>query len=268
MAVISISSGLSGKGKEIADRLAKDLGYETVSREVLLKASEQFNIPEIKLTRAIENAPTILDRFSYGKEKYVAYIRNAILARLERDNVIYRGLAGHFFLQGISHVLKVQIVSRLEDRIKKEMTEHNTGHDTAKKMIQKDDDERRKWSQHLYKVDPQDPNLYDLVINLENVTEDEAVEIIKHTLGLQSFKSTDASRKQFADRLLESKVMANLVEVYPTAQVHVVDETLHVGLETGNFSVNSATAKIKELLGEYLDEIELKVTVSPILEAS
>lgn len=72
MSIITISRGSYSRGKEVAEKVAAALGYECISREVLLEASEQFNIPEIKLVRAIHDAPSILERFTYGKERYVA----------------------------------------------------------------------------------------------------------------------------------------------------------------------------------------------------
>jgi hypothetical protein len=78
MAIITITRGSYSRGKEVAEKLAQELGYECISREILLEASEEFNIPEIKLVRAIHDAPSILERFTQGKERYVAYIRAAL----------------------------------------------------------------------------------------------------------------------------------------------------------------------------------------------
>ena len=99
-------------------RWLKKLGFECISREVLIEASEEFNVPEIKLLRAIRDAPSILDRFTFGKERYNAYIQAALLEHFQRDNVVYHGLAGHYFVRGISHVLKVRIIGEKEDRVK------------------------------------------------------------------------------------------------------------------------------------------------------
>ena len=68
MAIVTISRGSYSRGKEIAEKVAQKLGYECIAREALIEASEQFNIPEIKLVRAIHDAPSILDRFAYGKK--------------------------------------------------------------------------------------------------------------------------------------------------------------------------------------------------------
>ena len=121
MSIVTISRGSYSRGKEVAEKVAQKLGYECISRDILLEASEQFNIPEIKLVRAIHDAPSVLDRFTYGKDRYVAYIRAALLKHVQKDNVVYHGLAGHLFLEGIPHVLKVRIIADLEDRIKEEL---------------------------------------------------------------------------------------------------------------------------------------------------
>ena len=131
MSIVTISRGSYSRGKEVAEKVAQKLGYECVSRDILLEASEQFNIPEIKLVRAIHDAPSVFDRFTQGKETYIAYIRAALLRHVQKDNTVYHGLAGHFFLQGVPHVLKVRIIADLEDRVKEEMKRENISDEEA-----------------------------------------------------------------------------------------------------------------------------------------
>ena len=96
--VITISRGSYSRGKEVAEKVASELGYECISRDILLEASEEFNIPELRLVRALHDAPSVLERFTHGRERYVSYIRKALLQRIRKDNVVYHGLAGHYFL--------------------------------------------------------------------------------------------------------------------------------------------------------------------------
>ena len=62
--IITISRGSYSRGKKVAEKVAKELNYECISRDILLEASEHFHIPEIKLVRAIHDSPGILNRFS------------------------------------------------------------------------------------------------------------------------------------------------------------------------------------------------------------
>jgi cytidylate kinase len=194
MSIVTISRGSYSRGKEIAERLAEALGYDCVSREVLLEASKRFNTAETKLVRAIHDAPSVIERLTHGKEKYVAYIRAAILKHVQQDNVIYHGLAGHFFLQGIPHVLKVRIIADLNLRIEEEMRRENISADEARKILVKDDEERRKWSRHLYGIDTRDPDLYDVVLHISTMTVDDAVSTLQRALDLPGFQTTPESR--------------------------------------------------------------------------
>ncbi|MGO9691663.1 MAG: cytidylate kinase family protein, partial [Syntrophobacteraceae bacterium] len=51
MAIITISRGSYSNGKEVAEKVAQKLGYKCYAREVILEASKEFNIPEIKLVK-------------------------------------------------------------------------------------------------------------------------------------------------------------------------------------------------------------------------
>ena len=144
MAIITISRGSYSKGKEVAEKVAERLGYECIAREVLLDASEHFNIPEIKLVRALHDAPSVLERFTYGKERYLTFLESVFLEHVQKDNVVYHGLAGHYFLKGINHVFKIRILADIEDRVRWEM-ERNISAEEALYILKKDDHERRQW---------------------------------------------------------------------------------------------------------------------------
>jgi len=195
MPIITISRGSYSRGKEVAEKLAQKLGYRCISRDILLEASEQFNIPEIKLIRAIHDAPSILERFTHGKERYVAYLRSTLLKQVQKDNVVYHGLAGHYFLQGIPHVIKVRIMADLEDRVQEEMRREKISADEARFILKKDDDERRRWGLQLYGVDTWDPMLYDMVLYIKSLTVDDAVDLISKAAKLPHFQATPESQR-------------------------------------------------------------------------
>jgi len=223
MTIITISRGAFSKGKEVAEKVAATLGYECISREILIEASEHFNIPEIKLERALHDAPSILQRFTYGKERYLAHISEALLEKVCHDNVVYHGLAGQFLLPGISHALKVRILADMEDRAALEMAREQVDRDTALARIRKDDHERRKWSRHLFGVDTWDPGLYDMVLHVHTLTVDNAVNLICSAARLSQFQATEASKRAMDDLLLAARVRVRLVNDYPTVRVQAAD---------------------------------------------
>ena len=170
MPIIMISRGSYSRGKEVAEKVAEKLSYECIARDVLLEASQEFNIEEVKLNRALHDQPSFFSKFSYRKERYVAYIRAALLEHLKRDNVVYHGLAGHFFVRDVSHALKVRIIADLEERVRLVMERDGISKRAATSHIERIDKERRKWSQRLYGIDNTDPKLYDLVLHINKLT--------------------------------------------------------------------------------------------------
>jgi cytidylate kinase len=203
MSIITISRGSYSLGLEVADKVARHLGYDCISREVLLEISNEFNIPEIKLNHAIRDAPRFLERYTFGRERYIHYIRAAILKRLSKDNIVYHGLAGHFFVREVPHVLKVRIIADMKYRIEYIMKLDGVSMEKAEKKVLKLDEERRKWSRKLYGIDTWDPRLYNLVINIDKISVDHAVELICHAVRLEPFRTTVESQKQM-DYLVRS----------------------------------------------------------------
>jgi len=265
MSIITISRGSYCKGKEIAEKLAKNLGYECISREILLEASEHFHIPEIKLERAIHNSPSILNRFTHGKERYISYIRDAILEHVKRDNVVYHGLAGHFFLLDIPNVLKIRITADLELRIEEEMKRKNISADEARKILLKDDCERHKWSKNLYGIDTWDSSLYDIVLNIGKMTVDEAIEIIQNTLRLPSFITTPESLNVLNDCSLAANVQACLIGKIPSAEVDAKDGLIVVHIEASLRQEDMLRAKVKDIVEKMPGVKEVRLHLIPSL---
>ena len=215
MAIITISRGSYSKGKEVAEKVAERLGYECLSREVILEASDRYHIPEIKMIKAIHDAPTILERFNHSKQVFMAYYQSAFAQRVQKDNVIYHGLAGHLLLSGIPHVVKVRIIADLDDRIQDEMKREGITEQKARDTILKDDQERRKWTQSLYGRDPWDSALYDLVIHIHKFTVADAVDFICRAATLEQFATTRESQQKMDDLTLASQIKTALMESYP-----------------------------------------------------
>jgi cytidylate kinase len=211
MGIITISRGSYSKGKVIAEAVAGRLGYDCVSREVILEASDRFNIPEIKMKKAIHDAPSILDRFSHGKAAFISYYQSALTRCVQKDNVVYHGLAGHLLLKGLPHVLKVRIITDISTRIKNEVDRTGVSEQDARQLILKDDQERRNWTQSLYGADPWDSALYDLVICIDRFTTENAVDFICQAAGLDQFKTTKATQQMMNDLALASEVKAALI---------------------------------------------------------
>jgi len=263
MSTITISRGSYSRGKEIAEKVAEKLGYECIARETVIEASEQFHIPEIKLVRAIHDAPSILDRFGYRKEKYVARLQVALLRHVKKDNIVYHGLAGHFLLEGIPHVLKIRIISDMEDRIVLEMEREKISREEAQRILKSDDEQRHKWSQYLFGIDTTNPSLYDIVLHIGRITVDDAVDVICHTADLPHFRTTAKYQKILEDHLLASEVKAALIDMKPDIDVSANDGIVLVNTRAQVTQEEHLVHKIRETGKSIPGVKEIRVNVRP-----
>jgi cytidylate kinase len=228
MPIITISRGSYSRGKQVAEQLAQRLDYQCASRDILLEASKEFNIPEIKLVRALHDSPTILEKFRHGKDRYLKYFRSALLTHMLRDNIVYHGLAGHFFLQDISHVIKVRIIADMKERVAEEMAREGIGEQEAYELLVKDDEERRKWGRQVYGVDTWDSRLYDIVINIKSVTIDDAVDILAGLSTKPAFQTTPESLAKLQRQAKLAELEAAFADHAPAATCRLEGSVLVV----------------------------------------
>ena len=215
MPIITISRGSYSMGKAVAEKVAETLGYRLISRDLLLKASDKFHVPQQTLNRALHDAPGLTDRYRHTKQIYIAYIRATLLEMLAEDNVVYHGLAGHLLLKELHHVLKVRIIAELEGRVMRKAKEEGITLPNARSIILGDDVQRKKWTHKIYGVDPTDSTLYDMVIRIDRLSVDNAAEFICAAAKTPAFQSTDHSLREARDMGLACMVKAALVEKFP-----------------------------------------------------
>jgi hypothetical protein len=119
-------------------------------------------------------------------------------------------------------------------------------------MISRVDQERRKWSRRLHGVNPWDPSLYDLVISIDTIGVQGAVDLICQTAAQRPFVLSDTARREIEDLALAASVRSHLLEV---------DQNVHVTSEYGNVLVYTkvtdlGSGRLEEKVGWLAGNIE------------
>ena len=264
MSIITISRGSFSEGKEVAERVAEKLQYTSISREVILEAAKDFHTAERELFRAIHDAPSLLERFTFEREKNLAHLLSAFFDAIKKDNVVYHGLAGHFFVRHVPHVLKVRIIADMEDRVRKRMQADNISRRDAIDRLKRDDEERRAWSLKLYGVDTADPSLYDMTLHIRKLTLDNVVDIICRTVHFEQFRTTQKSRKLMDDLALAAKVKAKIVGNYPESDVTANGESIIIHVRAAGSIEPKVIEDLKYLAKEVGEVQRVKVHITPL----
>ena len=102
--------------------------------------------------------------------------------------------------------------------------------DSARRALRRIDEERSKWSQHLYGIDTRDASLYDMVLNLRSLSVDDAVDLIARNVELPAFQSTPEMKKILDNFALAAQVEAALIAEFPQAKVSARDGNVFVAI--------------------------------------
>ena len=197
MAIITISRGSFTQSETIAKEVARKIGYDFVSGDVVLEYSNNLNIPEADLIKEVHDSFSIVDAIEAGNGKYVKEIQNFLLSFLLRDDVVYCGVAGQAFLQGVPYALNVRIVADPDELARKSMERDAVSWETAMKSVVDEDEERRRWCHELYGIDIWQSKYYDMVLKTGALTINAIVETIRSFIQPGSFRMTS----KFEERL-------------------------------------------------------------------
>jgi CheY-like chemotaxis protein len=224
MAVISIFSGSFCGGEEVADAVTRRLGYERIDQELIEAASRRYEVPKEKLLRVMMGSAPLLNRFTYEREKNLAYIKAALAELVSRDNVVYHGFAGHLLPPAITHCLKVCIIANMDYRVALAMKQETIPESQALNRIHKEDADRGRWTRYLFGYDPYDEGRYDMLIAMHLTSVEAAADMICDNARKEPLRATPQSLRAARDFILAAQVNIALAE-----KGHDVDVTSSAG---------------------------------------
>src|SRR5919106_4017969 len=163
MAIVTFSQGAFTGGSEIAEKVAASLNYRSVSREVLLEASQRYGIAEAKFEEVLETQGHWWERWLESLRLYRITLQAAMCEVAQAGNLVYHGRAGQELFPGIRHVLKVLIVASMDYRIQQVKAQRGLAGESARQFLKDLDRVRGRRLRALFNIDWQDPTGYDLI---------------------------------------------------------------------------------------------------------
>ncbi len=178
-------------GQALAQCLSRALSAPCIGREILVEAAARLGVTQSLLREKIETSPGFFERFSSERGTYVLAVQAALAAHAASGHLVYHGQAGHLLLRGLPCVLRVRLIAPLDKRVRAVVDERRVSPDEAMAHIRRLDGERARWTRAMYGVDVADSALYDLVINLENITSSTACAAILGVLARPEYQVDD-----------------------------------------------------------------------------
>lgn len=216
MAIITISRGTMSGGQAMAERLADQLQYPLVAREVIREAASELDVSEEELSRAMERAPRLWSRHASARRMYVATVQAALAEHIVGGELVYHGRAGQMLLAGLPAVLRVRLISPISARVCTLMESNEMTPTSAEEYIRHVDAVRARWVKMLYGHDIEDPALYDMVINLKTLSVPAACDIVASAVRQPDFAVTAEVKAKLMDFRVACRVKAALASARET----------------------------------------------------
>ncbi len=202
MQIICVSTGTYGGGRDLARRLAEKMGYQCLGREDLIEAATKEGIQVGKLEMALIKPGGFTQRLARERDHYLAFSRAYLCQKAMEQDTVYYGRTGHLLLPGVTHVMRVRAVLDMEHRIETIMTRMGVEREKAVRYIQEVDSDRARWVKSMYGISVEEPINYDITVNLQQISVENAASALVAMAQLPDFQMTPASQQAMQDLLL------------------------------------------------------------------
>jgi cytidylate kinase len=206
--VVCISRAIAAAGETVGSRVAELLGYRYVDEQIITLAARQAQVDPSFVAAAEQRQPLlarIVDKllgarefadamtFAAGvpvddfggpaayravPEEMRVMIRAAIHEVARAGQTVIVAHAASMALVGVEGVLRVLVTAPEEVRAKRHAAEKGVDQAAADEAVQTSDRERRDYLKRFYGVKEELPTHYDLVINTEVLSPDQAAAVI------------------------------------------------------------------------------------------
>ena len=203
--VITISREVGSGGRTVGRKLAEKLGVRYCDKQLIKKLTEMFglNASEIESIKAKKKS-WLEDLFSkitpeFGSEMFIPkgveyapevtsgeilnYESQVLEQLAEESSCVIAGRSGFFVLKDHPNKFDVFIHASKPNRVKRIMRKQELSEKEAEEVISYVDKARENYIQQYASTSRYDLRNYDIVLNMDYLTEDQAVDLILKAIG-------------------------------------------------------------------------------------
>ncbi|MEX0642140.1 MAG: cytidylate kinase-like family protein [Pirellulales bacterium] len=205
---LAISREAGVDAGDLAQEVAAKCGWKVLDRELLDFMAEHDHLSRLALEFVDERAVSWfhemfgkwLDEQLVSQAEYVARLGRLVLLAAQHESTIFVGRGAQFMLPR-DRGLAIRIIAPQKDRIRHVMKKRQCSERDAKKFVDETDHGRAQFVQRYFHRDVTDPHQYDVVVNLERMSRDDAIDLIAHEVKQHEQRlSTEESGHASAQR--------------------------------------------------------------------
>ena len=207
--VITISRELGSGGRTVGRKLAEQLGVRYSDKELIHALMDKFNLTDsgieklkgekkswladfIQLVAPVPKVGMLIDTDSRYVQEFRADLTTDDVFKAETEILreiaaegpcVIAGRSGFFVLEDMPDKVDVFITASRENRIARVMRKQQLERESAEAVIDRVDETRDNYVRRYTGKSRYDARNYDLAINMDGLSEDEAVALILQYIG-------------------------------------------------------------------------------------
>ncbi len=212
MTVIAMTREMGSLGRDVALRLAEELGLELVQHQLFEHVADKMHVREASVNRFLEGKAGLLERWGIDEKQLSLFTTEEILDVAARGNVLIRGWGAAYVLRKVPHVLCVRVCASEKTRI--DVLMQRIGLDdrnVALKEIRANDAAHTRTMVHMFHVENWgNPALFDVTFNTDRTSIESCVETVKALVARPEFAATPESETMLSDMKIRARIESAL----------------------------------------------------------
>jgi len=178
MAIITVSRKVGSLGTEIAQAVASRLQYDYLDKEKIEKALMDRGLPLPEVEKFDEKKPPFWVSWQIQSRRFLHVIQAVIYNFARRGDIVIVGRGGQILLRDLPGILHLRIVAPFSTRVRIIAEQEKIDEKQALRVIRRNDRDSAGFIRFFFDEDWEDPTLYDLIINMQKISTDMAVDMI------------------------------------------------------------------------------------------
>lgn len=200
--VITIARQIGTAGDDVALDVAQRLGFRYIDYQVIQRAAQEAGVSPETVSEA-EHTPSLLTRVLeslarnpgvpsvtwadpapltthplFTSADYRAFVGDVVRDLAEAGECVIVGHAAHRFLRDREDTLRVMVTATVPVRVKRVMEHMAADEKTARRTVERTDNERNDYFRRFFDTDWMSVTSYDLSVSTDCIAPENAAELI------------------------------------------------------------------------------------------
>ncbi|NQT60850.1 MAG: cytidylate kinase-like family protein [Bacteroidetes bacterium] len=200
MSAITISRKLGSMGSYIGRKLAEELGYSYIDKNLISKIMKDYGFS--RLDTIYETVPSLIEKFDIYRDMAIKFLAEVIITVAHHGNVVIAGRGSFGLLDSYSDVINIRIKAPDICRVHRIMQDRNITEPEAIGIMQENDRVRRSFVESDFHFNYTDSTKFDIMLDTSIINPEICIRFLKEAI-IENKGIREDSRPRVSDMVLE-----------------------------------------------------------------